>query len=94
MIFSGTTYAMESTPDFVDWGSAAAVTRGLARSLAAESAIHIAYVAIGTAATSSKSIWDGAIVADAVAEAYWSLMEQERGLTTKPDLQPVGVGLD
>lgn len=92
-IFSGTNYAEEPTPDLVDWSSAAAATRGLARSLnAAESAIHVAYIAIGAAVASPESTWDGAIGADAVAETYWNLVGQERGLTTELDLRPVGVG--
>lgn len=89
VIFSGTSYAEEPTPELVGWSSAAAATRGLARSLAADSTIHVAYVTIGAAIASSESTWDGAIGADTVAETYWNLVEQERGLTTELDLQPV-----
>jgi NAD(P)-dependent dehydrogenase (short-subunit alcohol dehydrogenase family) len=89
VLFSGTNYAGEPTPELVGWSSTAAATRGLARSLAAESAIHVAYVAIGGAVASPESTWDGAIGADAVAETYWNLVEQERGQTTELDLQPV-----
>lgn len=94
VIFSGTNYAEEPTPDPVDWGSAAAATRGLARSLAAESAIHVTYVAIGAAVAPPESTWNGAIGADAVAETHWTLVEQERGLTTELDLQPVRTDQD
>ena len=95
VIFSGTNYAAEPTPDLVGWSSTAAATRGLAHSLnAAESAIHVAYVAIGAAVASAGSTWNGAIGADAIAETYWNLVEQERGLTTELDVQPVDASSD
>ena len=78
VVFSGTTFATDAAPGQVEWGSAAAATRGLARTLDdALDGVQVAYVRIGSAVSPSGDGWDGAVSADEVAETYLSLVEQD-----------------
>jgi len=76
VLFSGTTYATETAPDQVEWGSAAPAVQGLARTLAdALTPVHVCYVRIGTAVRPEGS--PVAAHAETVAERYLELVEQE-----------------
>jgi len=96
LLFSGTNYATDPSGTLVDWDSAAAATRGLARSLACDlepDGVHVAYVAIAGTVVSSDALGggrgddahlvDGRMPASRVARAFRDLAQQERGAWTR-----------
>lgn len=79
VVVSGTNYATDPTPDQLEWASAAAATRAVARSLAADESLRsdgvsVTYVALRAAVAPPDSGWSGALSADTVADSYWSLL--------------------
>ncbi|MFB6220971.1 MAG: SDR family oxidoreductase [Halolamina sp.] len=86
VLFSGTTYATQPTPEQVSWGSAAPATRGLARTLnEAMDGVHVCYVRIGTAVRPEPS--PVAVGSEVVAERYLELVEQETATTPEALLE-------
>jgi NAD(P)-dependent dehydrogenase (short-subunit alcohol dehydrogenase family) len=99
LLFAGTNYATEPSGRLVDWDSAAAATRGLARSLATElepDGVHVAYVALAGSVVPSDAfggggdgdaddahLVDGRMPANRVAAAFRDLAEQDRGAWTR-----------
>lgn len=82
VLVSGTNYATEPVPDQLEWASAAAATRAVARSLAADESLRadgvsVTYVALRAAVAPPGSGWAGALSADTVADSYWSLLTAE-----------------
>jgi NAD(P)-dependent dehydrogenase (short-subunit alcohol dehydrogenase family) len=96
LLFSGTNYATEPSGRLVDWDSAAAATRGLARSLATDlepDGVHVAYVALAGSVVPSDAyggdgdddahLVDGRMPASRVASAFREIASQERGAWTR-----------
>ncbi len=82
VVVSGTNYAIDPIPDQLQWASAAAATRAVARSLAADESLRadgvsVTYVALRAAVAPPESGWSGALSADTVADSYWSLLTGE-----------------
>jgi NAD(P)-dependent dehydrogenase (short-subunit alcohol dehydrogenase family) len=80
VLFSGSSYATDPSGELPGWDSAAAATRGLARSLAEDlepRGIHVAYVAIGgSIAPPGGYATDGRIPADEVAAEFRRILER------------------
>jgi len=75
VLVSGTNYATEPVPDQLEWASAAAATRAVARSLAADESLRadgvsVTYIALRAAVAPPDSGWSGALSADTVADSY------------------------
>jgi NAD(P)-dependent dehydrogenase (short-subunit alcohol dehydrogenase family) len=91
VVFSGTSYARGPAPGMVAWGSGAAATRGLARSLAADlgpDGVHVAYAAIAARIDTGDSASPGAVTAREVARQYRELVERDESGMTDLDVQP------
>jgi len=96
LLFAGTNYATEPAGRLADWDSAAAATRGLARSLAGDlepDGVHVAYVALAGTVVSRDAygcgrgddapLVDGRMPADRVAEAFRDVATRDRGAWTR-----------
>jgi len=99
IVFTGATSSVRGRGGAVAFSSAKFAVRGLAQSLAVElwpKGIHVAHVIIdGVIDTPSvhrtykPSAREPLLKPDAIAEAYWSLIEQERSAwTLEIDLRP------
>jgi hypothetical protein len=82
-VVSGTNYASEGAPRQVEWGSAAAATKGLARSAAADLGAAVTYVEIAAAVAPPDSDFEGAVDADRLAERYVELLDREDGFAVE-----------
>ncbi|WP_435197545.1 SDR family NAD(P)-dependent oxidoreductase [Natronomonas sp. EA1] len=79
VLFSGTNYASEGSADLVDWGSAAAATKGLARSVARDLEATVVYAEIARAVAPADSQFAEAVNADDVAERYLAWLDRTPG---------------
>jgi NAD(P)-dependent dehydrogenase (short-subunit alcohol dehydrogenase family) len=82
VLVSGTKYARSGASDQVEWGSAAAATAGLARSVADTLDARVVYVEIATAVAPAGVDAARAVTADAVADAYCDLLAGPDGYHT------------
>lgn len=80
ILFSGTSFATDPSGEMPGWDSAAAATRGLARSLASDlepRGVHVAYVAIGGGiAPPGGYVTEDRMPADDVASEFRRVVEQ------------------
>jgi NAD(P)-dependent dehydrogenase (short-subunit alcohol dehydrogenase family) len=82
VVVSGTNYASAGAPRQVEWGSAAAATKGLARSVAPDLGASVVYVEIATAVAPHDTGLVDAVTTDEVADVYWELLDREPGFYT------------
>jgi NAD(P)-dependent dehydrogenase (short-subunit alcohol dehydrogenase family) len=86
VLVSGTNYASDGSPRQVEWGSAAAATKGLARSVAGEGGLgddaRVVYVEIATAVAPPERDAPWMTSATDVAATYRDLLEGPAGFHT------------
>lgn len=83
VVVSGTNYASTAAPRQVEWGSAAAATKGLARSAADDLGAAVTYVEIAAAVAPPDSGFEGAINADRLAGRYVEWLDREPGFAVE-----------
>ena len=79
VVVSGTNYASGAAPEQVEWGSGAAATKGLARSVGEAGEAAVTYVEIGAAVAPPESTFPGAIGADRLADRYVEWLDRDPG---------------
>jgi NADP-dependent 3-hydroxy acid dehydrogenase YdfG len=88
VVVSGTNFASAGAPEQIEWGSAAAATKGLARSVGADSTTAVTYVEIAAAIAPPDSAFGGAVNAAALADQYVEFLDREPGFyveTVRPE---------
>lgn len=88
VVVSGTTYADPPVTDQIEWGAVGPAARGLATSLdAALDDVQVTYVRIGSGVAPAGEAGPASLGADAVAERYLQLVEDDGTATRELDLR-------